>query len=113
MILPMLLLAIQAAPPPDVPETRRVASVDLPAAWHPAGACPSRQSDTDIVVCGRPDAAERDRLRPLRENYAEVGGPGIGFRLPGKAQGNVYSTQERSPDGKPDKRIMMTVKMAF
>lgn len=109
MILMMLALA-QSAPPED--ERSHRASVDLPAAWHPAS-CPTAESGSDIVVCGRQDVAEKFRARPLPEKYAEVGGPGIGVDLGKGARGNLYAAQAQSPDGKPDKRIMVTVTMPF
>lgn len=70
------------------------------------------QDDGDIVVCGRIDHGEQYRLKPLTHRYDPVGGPGIGMRV-GAGQANVYSTGGRSPDGKPDNRIMVTLKLPF
>lgn len=105
MILMMLALA-QSAPPED--ERSHPASVDLPAAWHPAS-CPTAESGSDIVVCGRQDVAEKFRARPLPEKYAEVGGPGIGIDLGKGVRGNLYAGQGRTND----KGIMFTVTMPF
>ncbi|MDB5705329.1 MAG: hypothetical protein JWN66_2445 [Sphingomonas bacterium] len=75
--------------------------------------CPGRaEEDGDIVVCGRPEPQEQFRLRPLTQRYDPVGGPGTGFRV-GAGQGNVYAEGQQSPDGKPDKRIMVTLKFPF
>jgi hypothetical protein len=78
----------------------------------PADCSGKADADDDIVVCSRKDANEHYRLRPLTHQYDPVGGPGIGFRV-GPGQGNVYAAQQKSPDGKPDKRIMVTLKMPF
>lgn len=75
--------------------------------------CPVRmEEEGDIVVCGRTESQEQFRLRPLPRGYEPVGGPGIGLRV-GAAQGNVYAVTRQSPDGKPDKRLMVTVKLPF
>ena len=75
-------------------------------------ACPAREDGGDIVVCGRVDPNEQYRLRPLTHRYDPVGGPGIGMRV-GPGQANLYATGTQSPDGKPDKRIMVTLKLPF
>ena len=100
------LLMLQAAGPavPDAPPVHR------PRQTRP---CPAQDdADGDIVVCGRVDANEHYRLRPLTNRYDPVGGPGIGRRV-GPGQANLYSTAQRSPDGKPDKRIMVRWKLPF
>lgn len=106
MILPMLL-ALQTSVPPD-PPAAPVASVDLPPSWHPGG-CSNTEPSRDILVCGKHDAAEQYRVRPLPEKYAEVGGPGIGIDLGKGARGNLYAAQGRTND----KGIMFTVTMPF
>ncbi|MET3762637.1 hypothetical protein ABIB28_003198 [Sphingomonas sp. UYEF23] len=110
MILP-LLVALQTA---DSPEPQRAArtSVDLPAAWHPGG-CSSTEPSRDIVVCGKRDAGEQYRVRPLPEKYAEVGGPGIGVDLGKGARGNLHTEPGATIDGKLAKRILFTVTMPF
>ena len=70
------------------------------------------QEDGDVVVCGRIDHGEQYRITPLTHRYDPVGGPGIGMKL-GQGQANMYSTSQKSPDGKPDKRIMVRVKLPF
>ena len=70
------------------------------------------QEDGDVVVCGRIDHGEQYRLKPLTHRYDPVGGPGIGMKV-GQGQANLYSTGGRSPDGKPDNRIMVTLKLPF
>lgn len=70
------------------------------------------QDDGDVVVCGRIDHGEQYRIRPLTHRYDPVGGPGIGMKV-GQGQANVYSTGQVSPDGKPDKRIMVKLKLPF
>ena len=75
--------------------------------------CPAQDDDNgDIIVCSRVDADEQYRLRPLNHRYDPVGGPGIGMRV-GPGQANLYATGTQSPDGKPDKRIMVTLKLPF
>ena len=75
--------------------------------------CPLRMDDEgDIIVCGRAVPQEQFRLRPLSQRYDPVGGPGVGFRV-GAGTGNVYAVTQQSPDGKPDKRLMVTVKLPF
>jgi len=86
---------------------------DPPAPRRNPTRCPQPTEDEgDIVVCGRPESQEQFRLRPLTHDYDPVGGPGVGFRV-GAGTGNVYAASQQSPDGKPDKRIMMTVKLPF
>ena len=88
-------------------------AAEAPAPRRNPTRCPERiEEDGDIVVCGRPEPQEQFRLRPLTREYDPVGGPGIGFRV-GAGTGNVYAQGTQSPDGKPDKRIMVTVKLPF
>ena len=100
------LMMLQAAGPaaPDDAPAGRLEAMRPCAAQDDAGG--------DIVVCGRVDANEQYRLRPLPHRYDPVGGPGIGMRV-GPGQANLYATGTRSPDGKPDKRIMVTLKLPF
>lgn len=110
MILPMLL-ALQTSAPSD-PPTAPLASVDLPARWHPGG-CSSSEPSTDILVCGKRDAGEQYRVRPLPRDYAEVGGPGIGIDLGKGTRGNLHTEPGGTVDGKVAKRILFTVTMPF
>ncbi|WP_242183393.1 hypothetical protein [Sphingomonas sp. CARO-RG-8B-R24-01] len=106
MILPILAvlqLAIPSGPPADARKT-----VDLPPPWRPSS-CPASEAGSDIVVCGKRDAADKDRLRPLPERYAGVGGPGIGVDLGKGVRGNLYTT----PGRLNAKRVMMTVTIPF
>jgi len=99
----MMLQAAGPAAPQALPVSR-------PKTLRP---CPVREDDGgDIVVCGRIDANEQYRLRPLSHRYDPVGGPGTGMRI-GPGQANLYAAQQASPDGKPDKRIMVTLKLPF
>ena len=68
--------------------------------------------DGDVVVCGRIDHGEQYRLTPLTHRYDPVPGPGIGMKV-GHGRANLYTTSQASPDGKPDKRIMVTLKLPF
>ena len=103
-----ILVMLQAAPPVATGPTKG----DEAPRRNPTR-CPVRMEDEgDIVVCGRTESQEQFRLRPLPRAYDPVGGPGIGFRV-GAGTGNVYAATQQSPDGKPDKRIMVTVKLPF
>jgi hypothetical protein len=109
MILTMLVLA-QADPPEAAPQ--RGASIDLPATWHTAS-CVRAEDGNDIVVCGKRDANEKFRARPLPEKYAEVGGPGIGIDLGKGARGNLHTEPGGTIDGKVAQRILFTVTLPF
>jgi hypothetical protein len=99
----MMLQAAGPAAPDDSPAVS-------PKRMRP---CAAQDDDSgDIVVCGRVDADEQYRLKPLTHRYDPVGGPGIGMRV-GPGQANLYAAGTRSPDGKPDKRIMVTLKLPF
>ena len=99
-----LLAMLQAAAGP---------AADPPAPRRNPTRCPDKTEDEGvIVVCGRAEPQEHFRLRPLTRDSDPVGGPGLGFKL-GAGQGNVYAEGTQSPDGKPDKRIMVTVKFPF
>ena len=88
-------------------------AADPPAPRRNPTRCPEKTEDEgDIVVCGRAEPQEQFRLRPLTRDYDPIGGPGIGFKV-GEGQGNVYAATQQSPDGKPDKRVMVTVKFPF
>jgi len=106
MILPMLAALQLAAPPAASPDARK--TVELPAPWR-STKCPAGEPGSDIVVCGKRTDADQDRLKPLPERYAGVGGPGVGVDLGKGARGNVYT----APGRLNDKRVMMTVTMPF
>jgi len=115
MIAAMLIL-LQAAVPMSSPKPKP-ASLDVVQPVRPQraihAACPRQDdADGDIIVCGRVDPDAQYRLRPLTSRYDPVGGPGIGMRV-GQGQANLYAVQTKSPDGKPDKRIMVTLKLPF
>ena len=106
MIVTMLILLQSSIP----------ASVEEAKPYSPRGThivCPRQdEAGGDIVVCGHVDANEQYRLKPLTHQYDPVAGPGIGMRV-GAGQANLYAAQQASPDGKPDKRIMVTLKLPF
>lgn len=97
------------------PATSSVAAGPADLSSHPVARPRCNEvgrEDGDVVVCGRIDHGEQYRIRPLTHRYDPVGGPGIGMKV-GQGQANVYSTSQKSPDGKPDKRIMVTLKLPF
>ena len=97
------------------PATSSVAAGPADSSGHPVARPRCNevgQEDGDVVVCGRIDHGEQYRIKPLTHRYDPVGGPGIGMKV-GQGQANLYSTSQVSPDGKPDKRIMVTLKLPF
>ncbi len=97
------------------PATSSVAAGPADSSGHPVARPRCNevgQEDGDVVVCGRIDHGEQYRIKPLTHRYDPVGGPGIGMKV-GQGQANVYSTSQKSPDGKPDNRIMVTLKLPF
>ena len=106
MILPILAVLQLATPSAAPADTRK--TVELPPSWRPTR-CPVDEPGSDIVVCGKRTAAEQYRLKRLPERYAGVGGPGVGVALGKGARANVYT----APGRLNDKRVMMTVTMAF
>ena len=110
MDLTLLLLAqAVAGPPPVLAATSPMATV-RPDQVSQCAAQPVE--DGDIVVCGRIDRGQQYRLKPLTHRYDPVPGPGIGMKV-GAGHANLYSTSQVSPDGKPDTRIMVTLKLPF
>jgi hypothetical protein len=107
MITAMLMLLQSSAP-----VAAEAARVDSPPPAKPATCRARSDEDGEIIVCGRTNNG-RYRLRPLTTQYDKLKGPGVGFDLGNGAQGNAYTTQTVSPDGKPDKRIMVTVTVPF
>lgn len=107
MDLTILMLAQAIAGPPIA--TAAVSTVRSDA----ISACAAKPvEDGDVVVCGRIDHGERYRLVPLTHRYDPVPGPGIGVKVgPGRA--NAYVATQQSPDGKPDKRVLVTLTMPF
>ena len=101
----ILLLALTQATD-DTPAIRASGPVVVPARC---------QGGTDeggeIIVCGR-TWPEQFRLRPVPDRWHPNTGPGLGFML-GDVKGNAYAAQEATPDGKPDKRIMVTLTKPF
>jgi hypothetical protein len=110
MTVTLLVLAQMIAGPPAAPVAAGpVATVHGDA----ISSCATKPDDSgDVVVCGRIDHGEQYRLKPLTHRYDPVPGPGIGMKV-GQGQANVYSTSQKSPDGKPDKRIMVRLKWPF
>ncbi|MDH7973366.1 hypothetical protein QH494_14345 [Sphingomonas sp. AR_OL41] len=103
------LAQVVAAPPIVPPISGPVATVHRDA----ISACAAKPvEDGDVVVCGRIDHGERYRLVPLTHRYDPVPGPGLGVKV-GQGQANAYVATQQSPDGKPDKRIMVTLKLPF
>lgn len=107
MIAALLMMLQAAAPAMSGP-----AEKEPSPRRNPTRCAAPTEEDGDIVVCGHAEAQEQFRLRPLPHDYAPLGGPGIAFRV-GGGQGNVYAATRQSPDGKPDKRIMVTMKFPF
>jgi hypothetical protein len=106
MIATMLIL-LQSATPASVEEAKPYSPRVAPTV------CPKEDdAHGDIVVCGHVDANDQYRLKPLTHQYDPVPGPGIGMRV-GAGQANLYAATQQSPDGKPDKRIMVTLKLPF
>jgi hypothetical protein len=111
MITAMLMM-LQASIPVAAPMPTDSAPVDPPTPTK-SETCRSRSDeDGEIIVCGRTNNG-RYRLKPLTTQYDKPKGPGLGFDLGDGARGNVYAMTTQSPDGKPDKRIMVTVTMPF
>ena len=110
MIVTLLTVAQVIAGPPATPVAAgSVATVHRDA----VSSCAAKpDEDGDIVVCGRIDHGEQSRLKPLTHRYDPVPGPGIGMKV-GAGHANLYTTSQVSPDGKPDKRIMVTLKLPF
>ncbi|MEG3146620.1 hypothetical protein U1839_18365 [Sphingomonas sp. RT2P30] len=110
MIAALLVLAQSIAGPANPPPVSGpVATVHRDA----ISACAAKPvEDGDVVVCGRIDHGERYRLVPLTHRYDPVPGPGLGAKV-GQGQANAYVATQQSPDGKPDKRIMVTLKLPF
>jgi len=104
-MLILLSLLAQAAidGTPTIPTTGPVAA---PARCHGG-----TDANGEIIVCGRVDT-EQFRLRPVPDAYHPNKGPGLGFML-GDVAGNAYVAQEKTIDGKPDKRIMVTLTKPF
>jgi hypothetical protein len=105
-MLALLALLAQAAPIDDTPPIRATGPVIVPARCHGG-----TDAAGEIIVCGRVDP-EQFRLRPVPDRYRANTGPGVGFKL-GDVSGNAYVAQQKSPDGKPDKRIMVTLTKPF
>ena len=107
-----LLMMLQSSVPVASPMPTEAAPVDPLSPAKPATCRAKPDEDGEIIVCGRTDNG-RYRLKPLTTQYDKPKGPGIGFDLGNGAQGNAYTTQTVSPDGKPDKRIMVRVTFPF
>jgi hypothetical protein len=105
-MLILLSLLAQAAPIGDAPAMRTTGPQVAPAPC-----LGGTDANGEIIVCGRVDT-ERFRLRPVPDAYHPNKGPGLGFML-GDVAGNAYVAQEKTLDGKPDKRIMITLKKPF
>ena len=105
-MLILLPLLAQAAPIDDTPPIRATGPVIAPARCRGG-----TDADGEIIVCGRVDT-EQFRLHPVPDAYRANAGPGLGFKL-GDVSGNAYVAQEKTPDGKPDKRIMVTLTKPF
>ena len=112
----VLMLMLQAMGTPEaVPESRpdlAVATVAIPL--HVRQPC-EVSSDPDVItVCGK-SRDDQFRLKPIplpAGRKARASRPGINFDL-GPVQGDVHAETAARPDGIPDKRIMVTLKMPF
>lgn len=105
----LLMLVLQAALPESSPAA---ATVAIPLRVRkPCEVSPDRD---DIVVCGkRHDDQFRLKPIPLPAGVKKpIDGPGVDFDI-GDVHGNVYTDQVGRPDGLPDRRIMVTLKMPF
>ena len=103
----ILLLALAQAPViDDTPPIRATGPVVVPARCQGG-----TDADGEIIVCGRADP-DQFRLRAVPDRWHPNTGPGLGFML-GDVKGNAYAAQEATPDGKPDKRVMVTLTKPF
>ncbi|AOH83743.1 hypothetical protein AWL63_06935 [Sphingomonas panacis] len=103
----ILLLALAQAPSiDDTPPIGTTGPVVVPSRCHGG-----TDADGEIIVCGRVGPSQF-RLRPVPDRWHPNTGPGLGFML-GDVKGNAYAAQETTPDGKPDKRIMVTLTKPF
>lgn len=94
----MLILALQAVAPPDIP---------------PRKPCQPASEGKEVVVCGRADQ-EQYRLRPLPQKYQKPpDGPGMGFDLCGGKKLNVFTSSEAALNGQLDKRVMIKLRLPF
>ncbi len=107
-----MLMMLQSSAPTTAPVAAEATRADPQTRARP-DTCRSRSDENgEIIVCGRTNNG-RYRLQPLTTQYDKPKGPGIGFDLGNGARGNAYTTRTVSPDGKPDKRIMVTVTVPF
>ena len=104
MILPVILMLQSALPAEPLPDS---------ALRHVPTCDPAAQDQADIVVCARPDQ-EEFRLRHLPPRYVkQQKGPWTEVDLGNGARANAYAAQQKSPDGKADKRILVTLTLPF
>lgn len=99
----LLMIGLQVAGPPAPVTPIRVPTLNP---------CPVASDTDDIVVCARPN--EADRLRPLPEKYVRRDGPPKAeVRVFGDAKLAVEAEQGADAQGGPINRAMVRLKIPF
>jgi hypothetical protein len=98
----VMLMALQAAAGPPAP----VATSPRLEVVKP---CPPKETD-EIVVCGRRDAGEQFRLRPLADKFVE---PPVRAATPLAGGTLSAETEQKMIAGAPSNRMMVRWKLPF